>query len=159
MTGVEIAAISAFAASAAPYVAAGSAILGAAGSIQSGRAQAAALNYNAATQEANAFAAERDSNAEAARLRDQNRRRLATAANAQGATGADMASGSPLDVFADLAGEARLDEEIIRWRGRSAGSSLRQDAALTRVQASQAKSAGYMRAATSLLGGLGRVRL
>jgi len=159
MTGVEIAAIGAALptlAGAAPYLAAGSAVLGAVGAVQSGQQQAAAMRYNASVTQNNAFTAERDANAEAARLGDQNRRRMATATAAQGASGADLSSGSPLDVLADLAGEARLDEEILRWRGRTQGQSLRASAAFERTQAPAASRAGYASGATTLLGGLGR---
>lgn len=170
MTGIEIAAIGTAISTAAPYVAAGSAVLGAASSLSSGQQQAAAGRYNAALAErsatiaeGNAFAAERDANAEAARLSDQNRRRLASVTAAQGAAGADIASGSPLEVLADQLIEFRLDEEIVRWQGRLAGrgyreqaSGLRSQAALDRAGARQAQRAGYVTAATTLLGGLGR---
>jgi hypothetical protein len=127
-----------------------SALVGAAGAISSGRQQAAANRYNAQVAEANADRAVLTSEAEAAREGDRNRRRLATSANAFGASGLAL-EGTPLDVMADLASEAALDEQIIRWRGRTQAQGLRTQAAQDRAAAQRATTAGYGQAGATLL--------
>jgi hypothetical protein len=127
-----------------------SAAVGALGAISSGRQQAAANRYNAQVAEQNAERAVLTSEAEAAREGDRNRRRLATSANAFGASGLDM-TGTPLDVMADLASEAALDEQIIRWRGRTQAARFQSQAAQDRAAAQRATTAGFGQAGATLL--------
>lgn len=127
-----------------------SALVGAAGSIASGRQQAAANRYNAQVADQNAQRAILTSEAEAARSGDQNRRRLASSVNAYGASGVAL-EGTPLDVMADLAAEAALDEQIIRWRGRTQQAGFQSQAAQDRAAARRATMAGYGQAGATLL--------
>jgi len=158
MTGLEpiLAAAATAATTAAPYLAIGGSVLSAIGSIQGANAQADALERNAQVARVNAGSALAQSEAEAARQERDNRRRIATAVNAGAASGVDVASGSPLDLMADLAAEASLDEQITRWRGaRQANASLTQGRQQL-DQAGQTRTAGFMSAGTTLLTGFGR---
>jgi hypothetical protein len=162
MTGIETAALVAFAASAAA-TAAGT-IMAGQQEQQQANLQAQAQEFNAAEQRTQAGLQMGAADAEAARMGDANRRRLASAANAVGATGAQTGTGTPLDLMADLAAEASLDEEIIRWRGTQAGTaSLRQaritdwQATGTRQQGRVARDAAYLKAGTDLLASGARI--
>ncbi len=156
MTGIEAVAIAGAVASAA----AGAASAVSAGNQRAAQAktQAAATAYNAAQQRAQAEVQLSNAEAEASRGEDLTRRRLASAANAMGASGVQAGGGSGLDLMADLAAEGALDAEITRWRGRQGAiSSERQAQALdwqSGIQGAQAKAekqAGNMQAATTLL--------
>jgi hypothetical protein len=140
MTGIETAAL----------IAAGvGAAASAAGTVMAGQNQARqsklnaqALEYNAAEQRTQAGLQMSGADAEASRLADANRRRLATSANAVGATGAQTGTGTSLDLMADLAAEASLDEEIVRWRGRQAATASQRQAGVTDWQAGITASQG-----------------
>ena len=162
MTGIETVALIAAGVSAAA-TAAGTVMAGQQQKAQA-RLNAQAIDYNASEQRAQAGLQMGAADAEAARLSDANRRRIASAANAVGATGAQTGTGSPLDLMADLAAEASLDEEIVRWRGRQAGtSSLRQagvmdwQAGITRQQGTAAANAANLTAGANLLASGARI--
>jgi uncharacterized protein (DUF2147 family) len=140
MTGVETAALIAAGVSAAA-AAAGTVMAGQQQKRQSSL-QAQAQEFNAAEQRTQAGLQMGAADAEAARQSDANRRRLAGAANAVGATGAQTGTGTPLDLMADLAAEASLDEEIIRWRGTQAGTASLRQARITDWQAGGTRAAG-----------------
>jgi hypothetical protein len=162
MTGVETAAL----------IAAGvSAAAAAAGTVMAGQQQKAQYRMNAQAEEFNAAEQRTQAglqmgaaDAEAARLSDANRRRLAGAANAVGATGAQTGTGSPLDLMADLAAEASLDEEIVRWRGTQAGTASLRQAGVTewragalRGQGRAAETAANLTAGANLLASGARI--
>ena len=162
MTGVEVAlVVGAVASTAAAAV----------GTIQAGQqrkqasnAAAAAQEYNAAEQRGLASRQMANADSEASRLEDQNRRRLASAANAFGATGAMTGSGSALDVSADLAAESALDAEILRWRGsQQSETTARQagigvwEAGITRQAGKSAASAANVQAGANLLASGARI--
>lgn len=132
-------------------------VLGALSQVQAGQQQQQLAQYNAQIARNNAAAAELSGQQEAGRLYDINRRKMATARATQGATGADINMGSPVDVQADLAGQAALDEEIARWRGRAQGQSYRNEATSQIYQGNMAANAAWGRAGTMLLTGFGRM--
>lgn len=143
--------------------------MGAVGAIQSANAQADAAEYQAQVDERNALIADqnRKHNLRTAEIaaedkRRQNRRVLASMRAAYGASGIELA-GSPLDVLEDTALEQELDVERIRFEGRvkyREGAiqmlGLRENAALSRSSAKSAKRAGYIKAAGSVLSGVGK---
>ena len=165
MTGIiETLAVSAFGAGAAGTGAALGTIASVVGTglsvisaFGSGDAAQDAAAYNARLLEQRAYSAEQEGQQEAGRLYDINRRKRASATAAFGASGADVNLGSPVDVMADLAGQAALDEEIARWRGRKQATAFRNDAAAKRWEGEQAASAAQARAGTMLLTGFGRI--
>lgn len=117
------------------------AVVSAAGAIQSGNAQKKMAEYNAQVAEAQG-----KYNAE--RQQDRARRLLAQGRVNIAKSGIQV-SGSPLDVLTDNAMNAELDRLAIL---RSADSK----AAMSRMEGSAAQQAGYFGAATSLLSGAGR---
>lgn len=153
---------------AAPYLLAGSAAISTVSAIMGGQQQAAAYEQQAEAQRRNAEQARinaavqmNSAEAEAARTEAQTRRRTAAGFNAAAASGVDPGFGSPLDVLGDIAAEGALDTQIQRWKGRAAGNAqLAQAASFERAAgyaddaASQAGTAGWIRAGTTLLGGL-----
>lgn len=143
--------------------------VGAVGAIQQANAASASAKYNAAVQENNAKIIERNqrialdqSNSEAdAKARD-NRRMLATIRANYGKSGLDMA-GSALDVLEDSAIEGALDVQTIRYQGdvRALGyadeaAAQRSGAELSRMNAEAQQTAGYIGAASSLIGGVSK---
>lgn len=114
------------------------AVVGAAGQVQAGKAQKAMADFNARSQE-------EASKYNADRQQDRSTRLLGTARVNINKSGLQM-SGSPLDVLADSATEAELDRQAILRMGNN-------QAELSRMQGRQAQRAGYFGAATTLLSG------
>jgi hypothetical protein len=145
-----------------------SGVIGALGAIQAANAQAAAGEYNARIQERDALIADQNRKVaiETAEIasedkRRDNRRVLAAMRAAYGTSGLEMA-GSPLDVLEDTAVEQELDVQRIRFEGRARSREgaiqmlgLREGANLSRMEASAARTAGYIGAAGQLVGGVG----
>lgn len=154
-----------------PFVAAGSAVLGAISSIKQGNAEAAAANYNAQVSANNAAIANKNAEyagaeGEAAVQQQQLKTRAevgAIKAN-QAAAGVDVNQGSPVDVRSSAAELGELNAITVRSNAArqaygyqtEAASDLGQ-AALDKSQASNDKSAGYINAGTTLLGGASKV--
>jgi len=155
---------------AAPYLMAASAGISAISAISSGQQQSAAMQAqgeadraNAAQARVNAAVQLNQSEAEAVRTEASTRRRVASGFNLAAATGGDAGYGSPLDVLGDIAAEGALDIQIQRWKGRAAGNqALAQAGGFDRsadqaaAAGDQAATAGFVRAGTTLLGGLGQ---
>jgi dihydroxyacetone kinase len=152
---------------AAPYLAMASAGISAISAITGGNQQAAAMEQQAAADRANADQSRvnaavqlNQAEAEAARTDSQTRRRVAAGFNQAAASGLDPGFGSPLDLLGDIAAEGALDTQIQRWKGRAGGAAqLAQAGAFERSAlfadqgADQARTSGYIRAGTTLLGG------
>ncbi len=124
-----------------------SAVVGAAGALQAGAAQAEAAEFNARVSEQQARRARQAAAFEEQRLRDAGAQRAAI-----GASGIGF-EGSPLLVMADTAEEAELDAPAIRFSGSTAEARAKSQAALDRLQARQARTAGFFQAGASILGG------
>lgn len=167
MTGVEIALLAATAVSAV-------------GSIQAGNAAAAQAEAAANAAEFNVAVAERNQDiaaqkrllsirqaqVDAADKRRENRRRLSEIRANYGASGLDLA-GSPLDVLEDTALELETDARRIEHQGQVAGFEgalqilgLQDEATLSTLEAASARSrassertAGYLNAAGTAIGG------
>lgn len=145
----------------------GSTVVGAAGQIQAGNAQAAASRYNAQVAEMNAKMADRAARdaIERGQIEEQNKRREIAAIQgrqqaAMAANGVDLTFGSPLDTLVDTAVLGEIDALTIRRNAaREAydyevqGVNYRADATLARMNASSATSGGYMGALGTVLGG------
>jgi hypothetical protein len=113
--------------------------LSALGAIQSGNAQARAAEYNAAAIQQQAASNEASIRRNATRVRQAQEA-------AVGASGIEL-SGSPLEVIADSAANAELDALTVRYGGDVRASQ-------ERARGAQARQAGYMGAASSLLMGM-----
>lgn len=125
------------------------------GSIRQGQAAEAAGDYNAKVATNNAISAEQAGAEQANRMEAVHRRQIASAAAAAGASGGDL-TGSTIDVMADLAGQAKLDEETARWQARTRSAGFANDAVLSRFQGRQALQSGYVQAGSTLLSGAAR---
>ncbi len=136
---------------------AASTVAGAVGSIVAGNQANDLAKYNATISMNNANAAEAAGQQEAGRLHDINRRRIGAARATQGASGADMNLGSPVDVQADLAGQAALDEEIARWRGQVTATGYQNQAQSQLYQGQIAQSQAWGKAGAMILSGFGRL--
>lgn len=147
----------------------GSTVLGAAGAIQQGNAAAAAGRFNAQVSEMNATLSERRARDALDRgEREEQRKRQEVAAlkgrqiAASGANGVDLSFGSPLDMIVDTAVLGELDALTIRkntaneaYDHRVQAVNGRAEATLSRMNADNAQTAGYLGAAGTLLGGAG----
>ena len=134
-----------------PLLTGGSALLSAIGSVASGKQQAGALDYNAQVDKINAGTALSTSEADVQRQQIAATRAVATGANAYGASGVNLGSGSPLDVLADHAAQGALDSEITRWKGGTQADAYLNNAGQATYQAGQASTAGDIQAGTTLL--------
>lgn len=145
----------------------GSTVMGGVSQIQAGKAQAAASNYNAKVAEMNATLADRRARDAIDRGAKEEQRKRMEIAQLQGqqraalaANGLDLSFGSPLDTLVDTAMMGELDALTIRTNAaREAydqdvqGTNLRADATLSRMNASAARTGGYLGAVGSVLGG------
>lgn len=129
----------------------------AAGAIQQGQAAKNTANFNAQVSRNNAIGVEQASAAESDRQNLQSRKLIASGVAAAGASGVDPNSGSPLEVVADLAGQAKLDEELAKWQARERAKGYATQATLDTYTGRQAARAGTITAGASLLQGMGRV--
>lgn len=105
-----------------------------------------------AVAKANAKAATQRAAIEEQRLREDRRRKLATARAKYGASGVSM-TGSPLDVMADQFATAEQDALLVRYGGAAeAGRSLMEGSLAAAQSTGQAIGAGFS-GASSILGG------
>lgn len=132
-------------------------VASAVGAYAQGQGQQQMAEYNARIMQNNANSADVAGQQEAGRLYDINQRKMASARAAYGASGASMNIGTPVDVMVDQAGQAALDQEIARWRGKVAATGYRNEAASQIYQGEQAAQAGLFKAGGLLLNGFGRL--
>lgn len=147
--------------------AAGSAVIGAYGSIQAGNAAATAANYQAGVARNNRVIAQQNAEYSAAAGMGQSQRADAKTRAvggaieaAQGASGIDTGVGSPAEVRESAREIGRLDAETIManamQQSRAYGAQATNfgaQAQLDKMQGAQARTAGYIGAASSLVGG------
>lgn len=112
------------------------------GAMQAGKAEAGAANYNAEM-------ARRDASSKEAAQRMGAQRQLSNIRASVGKSGATMA-GTPLMVLAESAANAEIDALNTRYSG-AAESNLQMS------RAKNARTAGNLRAGTSLLSGMSRI--
>ena len=116
-------------------------IVGAVGAIQGGKAENSAAQFNAQSAR---MEAESRENAQRAQAKQQ----LGAIRAGVSKSGATM-EGTPLAVLSESAANAEIDALNIRYSGQ-------REAALYEARGRNAKTAGYMRAGTSLLSSAGR---
>lgn len=142
-------------------VAAGSSLLStstalsAAGALLQGESQAQSAEYNAAIAKQNATIAQQQGVAAAqAQQRDAARKIGAMVAN-YGASGVQSDSGSPLDVLADSAAMATLDNLTIKYNYALRSAGFESQATLGNMQAQSARTSALFNAGSSLAKGYG----
>lgn len=133
-------------------LAAVSAGVGAYASVSAGQARSDAAKYNAAVAKNNARASQEQANFEANRIRDRNRRFAAKQRNAVLASGITL-SGTSQDLIADSATQGELDVLSVLYTGDVASMNQKARAKLFGLEADDARRAGKIGAASSLLGG------
>lgn len=129
-----------------------SAAASAATSIVQGEAAEDAAKYNAAVAENDARAIAEQSQYEAQRVRERNRRILASQRAGQAKSGLAM-SGSFQDVQLDSAIQGEMDALAAIYTGQINSGSAKARAELARLEGRNAKRSGYMSAGASLLSG------
>lgn len=144
-----------------------SSAIGAAGAIQQGQAQADAAEYNAKVQENNAKIAEFKARDAIVRGNEEQKKQRAHTAEIAGRQRAAMAAnnidvtyGSALDAAVDTAMLGELDALTIRsnsyreaYDHRVDATNERAGAELSRMEARNARTAGFLNAAGTLVGG------
>src|SRR6185503_1580161 len=121
-------------AAAFPIMMLAGAAISAAGAIQQANAAKAASNYNAQLKERDAAIATSQADQEAQQVRWASARAQGSLIAGYGASGVSTDTGSPLDVLANSASQAKLDEETVLYRGKLKSTGYLSDAALFRNQ-------------------------
>lgn len=111
-------------------------------------------DYNAKVQENAALDAQQRGATAAAEHQDKVRRMIGTQEATAAANGLLTSTGTPLDIITDTAGMGKLDSlRLLSNAGRQA-QGLNEQAGLTRIEGSNAQTAGSLNAGASALGGL-----
>lgn len=134
---------------------AGSAI-SAMGAISQANAQQAASSYNATIKEREAGLATEQATQDVQQVRWAAKRAEGSLLAGYGASGVTTDTGSPLDVLANSASQAKLDEETVLFKGKLKAMGLNAGAELDRTAGKTAKQQGPLNAASYLLGGAGQ---
>ena len=137
-TGVEIALVA-------------SSVLAAGGAVYSGQQQKKMSNYQAAQAEADAQASQKAARVEADRIRKAGARQAAAANAAAAASGVEAGEGTALRVTSGIAGDAEQDAYQTIFNGINTSNRLRSQAQADRISGSNAATAGYINAGSSLL--------
>lgn len=130
--------------------------IGVTSGVQSANAAQAQADYQAQVNAANAKAAR-----EAAQAKVENQRRAAkftngTALAKLGGMGA-LAEGSPLDSFAQDAGQQKYDMMVTEWEGESQAIQFQQAASLNNYQAEVSKASLPLNVASTIADGAAQV--
>lgn len=145
--------------------------LSAYGAIQQSRAQAAQAKYNAAVARNNQVIAQQNAQdaldrgaAEEQQQRKKTQLLIGQQRTSLAAQGADLSSGSALDLVGDVAATGELDALTIRRnaalearRYQIEGANFQADSQMQRRQAANATTAGYFDLGTSILGGVSKI--
>lgn len=126
---------------------AASAAVGAVGSIRSGNMQQAAADAEAQRMNAAADVTLRDATAQDEQFRMDARRRIGL----QLAASAEAGAGLNADSLRESIYGVEMDSAAIRYGAMSRDQALRDQAGITRWQGRNAKTAGYLNAAASVL--------
>jgi len=133
-----------------------SAVISAMAAMRTGQTQSEMAKYNAKLAETNSEVA----NAEGAAASDaqdrDSQRRIGAAIAAYGASGVDVGTGSPVDVLADSARQATLDNLTVKYNYKLRALGYQNQAGLDTATGEYALAAGRMGATASLLQGVGQ---
>jgi hypothetical protein len=127
-------------------------VVSAIGSLAQAGAVQASAEYNAKVAERNRRAVLAQTDNEIVDQQIKHRRVLGQIRAAYGENGFEM-SGSPLDVVADTTLEQSFDIAKLKYQGRMKAEGYTEQATLSRMEGKAAGTAGYIGAATGLLGG------
>lgn len=146
-----------------------SSAVGAAGAIQQANAQAEAAEYNAKVQENNAKIAEFKARDAIVRGNEEQKKQMQHTASvaakqraAMAANNIDTTYGSALDTAVDTAMLGELDALTIQsnsyreaYDHKISATNEKNGATMSRMEADNARSAGFLNAAGTLIGGFG----
>ena len=135
----------------APYMAAGSAAIGAIGAINQGKAANRAAQAQAAHYRAQAERERQIGMVNQQRLAKENEALAGRQRALLAGQGRDIGSGSALLVQSDLAEEGAYNEALALANAEDAAYGREAQAALEVAEGRAAKSAGYFKAGTTLL--------
>lgn len=122
------------------------------GAIYQGMAASKAAKMNAEANDAAASATRQQAQLEAQRQRVQAAKALGAIRTGYAASGVTL-EGNPLDVLAESAYNAEIDNQLILKGGEIRAQGFERSASLDRQRARNAETSGYLSAAGSLLGG------
>lgn len=123
------------------------------GKVIEGNAQNNAAKANAGIADENARIAQQQAGSREDQQRRQSRYTLGAQAAATAEAGVDAGSGSAARSIGESAANAELDALNIRYEGLMHAHGFAREAALERARGKQARNAGYLGAATSILSG------
>lgn len=126
-------------------------VVSAVGSLASASAQANAAKFNAQVAKQNRVAVLEQTFTEVEDQRAKNRKMLGAMRAAYGANGLEM-NGSPLDVVSDTTTEMEYDVAKTKYIGKMKAVGYANQAKLYEAEAKSAKTAGFIGAASGLLG-------
>ena len=127
------------------------------GAIRQGQAASNAANFNAAMALQNKDIAEGQSIAASEAQQRDAARKIGAATAAYGASGVQMADGSPADVLSESARNATLDNLTLKHNYKLKGMGLQAQASLDSANAENSRTASYFNAAGSMLQGGSKV--
>jgi hypothetical protein len=138
-----------------PFIMLAGAAISAMCALKQAEATKAASSYNAQLRERDASVALDQAGRDAERVRLEGRRAEGSLLAGYGASGVTL-EGSPLDVLAMSASQAKLDEETVLYKGRLKASGYSSAAELERFGGTTAEQQGTLNAASYLIGGAGK---
>jgi hypothetical protein len=130
-------------------VAAAGGVMGAAGAIYQGKAEAAAAEYNARLLKLQASQIRQQAASEEKRALVGARKVIGEMRANYGASGVTM-EGSPIDIMEESIKNANTDAMNIRYQGEMNARSAEYEAKMERMKGNSAKNASYFSAAQSL---------
>ncbi len=133
----------------------GGAVLGAVGAVQQGNAKAAAARYNAQVKQQQAAQVMDQASVRASNESVKTRQRVAAARAGSIQNGFEN-SGSVVDILSTVEQQGTLEGLTAMYEGGVRAQALRSGAALDEASASNARTAGYIGAGTSILSGVSR---
>lgn len=129
--------------------------LSAAGAIQQGKAQEAALKAQAQAQEARAKEERAVASREAAKRAERAKQVLSRQQAVAAASGAGATDKTVLDIMSETAAEGDVQSRTALYEGEMRGRGLEYQAAIDRMNARQAKLSGFINAGSTVLSGVG----
>jgi len=122
------------------------------GQIQAGQSQSEWSNYNAQIAERDAQNTRNLAAFDAEQKRKETQSLIGRQKALYGKAGVTM-EGSPLLLMEETASEGELDARMIEWSGSNKSERYMSEGQLSRMKGSQAKTAGYIGAGSTLLTG------
>lgn len=131
-------------------------VISAAGTVASGMAQSAVSNYNSKVATINADAAAQEGIANAGNTRAQFNEVASAQTAALAKAGVNLSSGSAERLAMENQRRQEYSAEMDIWRGRTQQTAYLNQAGQFRAEGSAAKTAAFIRAGTTLIGGFAK---